>query len=84
MAEAGETVDVVLMDPPRAGSDERFLRALAKLAPTRVVYVSCNPETLTRDLAVLTQYGYRATAIQPVDMFPFTHHVETVVMLSHK
>ena len=74
--------DVVFMDPPRAGSDEKFLRALLKTAPSRVVYVSCDPGTLARDLAVLTQGGYKVHRIQPVDMFPFTEHVETVVLLT--
>jgi len=74
--------DVVFMDPPRAGSDEKFLRALLKTAPTRVVYVSCDPETLARDLGVLTAGGYKVQRIQPVDMFPFTEHVETVVKLT--
>ena len=74
--------DVVFMDPPRAGSDEKFLRALLKTAPSRVVYVSCDPGTLARDLAVLTQGGYKVQRIQPVDMFPFTEHIETVVLMS--
>ena len=73
--------DVVFLDPPRVGSDERFLRSLIRCAPERVVYVSCNPETLARDLRVLTRGGYAVKAIQPVDMFPFTNHVETVVLL---
>lgn len=84
MAAAGEKADVVLMDPPRAGSDEAFLSAVVKLAPEKVVYVSCNPETLARDLKYLTRKGYEVRKIQPVDMFGFTVHVETVVMLSHK
>ncbi len=70
------------MDPPRAGSDERFLRSLIRLAPARVVYISCNPDTLARDLAILTKGGYKAELAQPVDMFPHTNHVETVVTLS--
>ena len=82
MAAAGHRPDAVFLDPPRAGSDERFLRALIKTAPGRVVYVSCDPETLARDLAVLTAGGYRVCRIRPVDMFPFTEHVETVVLLS--
>ena len=73
--------DVVFLDPPRAGSDERFLRSLIRCAPERVVYVSCNPETLARDLRVLTKGGYQVKAIQPVDMFPFTNHVECVAKL---
>ena len=70
------------MDPPRAGSDEAFLSSVVTLAPKRVVYVSCNPETLARDLLYLTKHGYRAQECQPVDMFPWTKHVETVVLLS--
>ncbi len=81
LAQEGETVDLVLMDPPRAGSDLPFLRALVALAPKRVVYISCNPETQQRDLTYLTAQGYRVQEIQPVDMFPHTNHVETVVCL---
>ena len=85
-AKAGEKngadeVDVVFMDPPRAGSDEAFLSSVVTLAPKRVVYVSCNPETLARDLLYLTKHGYRAQECQPVDMFPWTKHVETVCLL---
>lgn len=81
MAEAGESLDVVFMDPPRSGSDEAFLASLMRLAPKRVVYVSCNPETLARDLKTLTR-GYKVEQIQPVDMFPFSGHVETVCLMS--
>ncbi len=84
LAESGEHVDVVLMDPPRAGSDMPFLRSLLTLAPSRVVYISCNPETQARDLRVLTAGGYRVTAIQPVDMFPHTSHIESVVCLTRQ
>ena len=84
MAEQGGRADVVFMDPPRAGSDERFLSSLMLLAPRRVVYISCNPETQERDLRFLTARGYQVKAIQPVDMFPHTHHVETVVLLSRR
>ncbi len=84
MAAAGEKADVVLMDPPRAGSDEAFLSAVVKLAPEKVVYVSCNPETLARDLKYLTRKGYEVRKIQPVDMFGFTVHVETVVLIQRK
>ena len=78
----GQRPDVVLMDPPRAGSDRRFLDSLIRCAPPRVVYVSCGPETLRRDLEILTRGGYRVDAVQPVDMFPFTEHVEVVVLMS--
>lgn len=83
-AERGEQVDVVLTDPPRAGCSPKFLRSLLALAPKRIVYISCNPETLARDLHTLTRGGYRAERIRPVDMFPFTNHVETVVCLTRK
>lgn len=79
-----DEVDVVFMDPPRAGSDEAFLSSVVTLAPKRVVYVSCNPETLARDLLYLTKHGYRAQECQPVDMFPWTKHVETVCLMSKK
>ena len=84
LAQSDEHVDVVLMDPPRAGSDMPFLNSLLTLAPSRVVYISCNPETQARDLRVLTQGGYRVTGIQPVDMFPHTQHIECVVALERK
>ena len=73
---------ILLMDPPRAGSTEEFLTAAAQLAPERIVYISCNPETQVRDLAFLRKFGYIATVVQPVDMFPHTNHVETVVLVS--
>ena len=81
-AHSGLRPDVVFLDPPRSGSDERFLRSLIKCAPARVVYVSCDPRTLARDLKLLCAGGYRAEKIQPVDMFPWTEHVETVVLMS--
>ena len=84
MAEKGEKADVVLMDPPRAGSDENFLRSVIKLAPAKIVYISCNPETLKRDLVYLTKNGYVAEETYPYDMFPFAEHVETVCLLSEK
>ena len=81
-AEKGQTADVIFMDPPREGSTEAFLQAVAKMGPRRVVYVSCGPDTLARDLRTLTHLGYKVESIQPVDMFPHTDHVETVVALS--
>lgn len=83
MARRKEKVDVVFMDPPRAGSDEKFLNSVLKLSPARVVYISCNPETLARDLEILTRGGYKAICAQPVDMFPHTNHVECVVQLDY-
>ena len=82
MAQNGERADVVFMDPPRAGSDEKFMASAVKMGPEKIVYISCNPETLKRDLQYLTGKGYRVKKICPVDMFPFTNHVETVVLLS--
>ena len=84
LAEEGQHVDVVFMDPPRAGSDMPFLNSLITLAPKKVVYISCNPETQARDLRVLTKNGYRVTYIQPFDMFPHTQHIECVVCLDKK
>ncbi|MGN0276057.1 MAG: 23S rRNA (uracil(1939)-C(5))-methyltransferase RlmD [Hominisplanchenecus sp.] len=84
MAENGTKPDVVFMDPPRSGSSEAFLTSLAKLAPEKVVYVSCNPETLARDVKFLRKKGYRMEEAWPVDMFPFCAHVETVCLLSRK
>ena len=74
--------DVVFLDPPREGSPPACIDAVAAMKPKRVVYVSCNPETLARDLTHLTRRGWKALKIQPVDMFPHTEHVETVVLLS--
>lgn len=84
MAAQGESMDVLFMDPPRAGSDEAFMDSLAKMAPKKVVYISCNPETLARDLKYLEKKRYKVEEIWGIDMFPWTGHVETVVMLSHK
>ena len=82
MAEQGEKADVVIMDPPRSGSTEEFMDAVGKLGAGKVVYVSCNPETLARDVRYMKQLGYRAVEAWPVDMFPGTVHVETVCLLS--
>ena len=82
MASENEKVDVVFMDPPRAGSDMKFLKSLVTLGPDRIVYISCNIETQARDLLFLVRNGYKARKIQPVDMFPHTGHVESVVLLT--
>ncbi|MDD6599595.1 MAG: 23S rRNA (uracil(1939)-C(5))-methyltransferase RlmD [Galactobacillus timonensis] len=81
LEECGETFDVVLMDPPRSGLSQQFCDALLKMKPQRAVYVSCNPETLGRDLKILGS-GYQVKKIVPVDQFPWTKHVETVVLMS--
>lgn len=81
MAEKGEKADLVIMDPPRSGSDEAFLSSLVKLAPKRVVYVSCGPDTLARDLKYLTKKGYKYISCTPFDCFPQTSHIENVVLL---
>ena len=85
-AAAGEGLhpDVVFLDPPRAGSTPECIAAVNKMKPRRVVYVSCDPETLARDVAAFTRLGWRAAKFCPVDLFPQTRHVETVVLLSHK
>lgn len=84
MAKSRQKADVVFMDPPRSGSDEKFLSSLVKFAPKRVVYISCNPVTQQRDLKYLTKHGYKVKEIQPVDMFPQTWHVEAIVLLHRK
>lgn len=81
MADSGQHADVVFMDPPRAGSDEKFLSSLIRLAPSRIVYISCGPESLARDLKYLTKHGYTVTKIQPTELFAFTEHVECVCLL---
>lgn len=82
LGEMEEAIDAVVLDPPRAGCQRKALDSLIKLAPARIAYVSCDPETLARDLKVLTAGPYRVESVQPVDMFPQTHHVECVVTLS--
>ena len=84
MASQNAHADVVFMDPPRSGSTEEFMDAVAILNPDRVVYVSCNPETLARDLAYFKKKGYRAEKAWAVDQFPATSHVETVALLQRK
>ena len=82
LAAEGLHPDIVMLDPPRKGCDEATLSAVVRMAPRRVVYVSCNPATAARDAAWLEQNGYRAEKVQPVDLFPRTRHCETVVLLS--
>ena len=82
LAAEGLHPDVVMLDPPRKGCDEATLSAVVRMAPRRVVYVSCNPATAARDAAWLEQNGYHAEKVQPVDLFPRTKHVEAVLLLS--
>lgn len=81
-AAAGERADVIFMDPPREGSTPQFIESVARMAPKRVVYVSCNPATLARDLELLTRKGYKVESSTPVDMFTHSEHIETVCALS--
>ena len=85
MAERGDRADVVIMDPPRSGSTEEFMDSIKKMGADKLVYISCNPETLARDLRYMKKLGYRVDGnAVGVDMFAETYHVETVVLLSHK
>ncbi|MDP4119131.1 MAG: 23S rRNA (uracil-5-)-methyltransferase RumA, partial [Bacillota bacterium] len=77
-----DSPDVVILDPPRKGCDNDMLSLLLELAPQRIAYISCNPATLARDMAYLCENGYTPGAVQPVDMFPQTSHVETLVLMS--
>lgn len=81
---SGVKADVVVVDPPRKGCEKSLLEAIAKMKPEKIVYVSCDPGTLARDLGILDNLGYKTLEVQPVDMFPMTGHVETVVRLHRK
>ncbi|MEF9954100.1 MAG: 23S rRNA (uracil(1939)-C(5))-methyltransferase RlmD, partial [Clostridium sp.] len=83
MAGRGEKVDVVIMDPPRSGSTKEFIDAVALMGPDRVVYVSCGPESLERDLRMFKDKGYRGSEAWPVDMFPETKHVEAIILMTY-
>lgn len=80
----GVRPEVIVVDPPRAGCEPKVLETFVKMKPERIVYVSCNPASLARDLAILSEQGYQTMEIQPVDMFPHTHHVECVAKLIRK
>ena len=81
MSQKGDRADVIVMAPPRSGSTEAFVRAAASLKPSRIVYVSCEPETLGRDLAWFRREGYHAKEVSPVDMFGFTDCVECICLI---
>ncbi len=82
LVRSGKKADKIILDPPRKGAQPEVLEAILKANPKRIVYVSCNPSTLARDLKILCGFNYRLCEVQPVDMFPHTNHVETVVLLS--
>ncbi|MGG7325680.1 23S rRNA (uracil(1939)-C(5))-methyltransferase RlmD [Clostridium baratii] len=84
LIESGIKADVIVVDPPRKGCDIKLLEAIGKVKPERVVYVSCDPSTLARDLKVLDELGYETKEVQPVDMFPHTSHIENVAKLVKK
>lgn len=84
MADEGAPLDVLMMDPPRAGSTPEFLKAACELAPKRIVYISCNPQTQARDAAFLAERGWRIVEMQPVDMFPHTSHAENIILLERR
>ena len=82
LAESGAKADCVILDPTRAGTTSQFINACGDLAPSKIVYISCCPETLARDLQGFVAQGYKALVAEPVDMFPWTDKVETIVILS--
>lgn len=84
MYKTGIRPEVIVVDPPRAGCDRLVLETFVNMNPQRIVYVSCNPASLARDIAVLAEYGYKTREIQPVDMFPQTFHVECVALIERK
>ena len=72
--------DAVVLDPPRSGCDKKLIDALLELKPKKIVYISCNPSTMARDIKLLKD-SYKVNSVQPVDLFPRTHHVESVVLM---
>ena len=79
-----QKVDIIVVDPPRAGLDKKVVEAAVRLAPTKIIYVSCDPTTLARDIARFTESGYELASAQPLDMFPQTYHIESVSLLVRK
>ena len=82
LARSGEKTDCVILDPTRLGTDKRFIKACEKLSPDKIIYISCCPETLARDIKVFRSCGYKARVAEPVDMFPFTSSIEAVCLLT--
>ncbi|MCB2286386.1 23S rRNA (uracil(1939)-C(5))-methyltransferase RlmD [Clostridium algidicarnis] len=83
LIEKGIKAEVVVVDPPRKGCAKELLEAIAHMSPKRIVYVSCDPSTLARDLAILEEMGYKAKEVQPVDMFSETSHVESIILMTY-
>ena len=79
-----EKIDAIVMDPPRSGSNEKFIRSACKIDPKRIVYISCDPSTQIRDIRIFNKYGYYCDQLYPFDMFSHTTHIETVCLLSRK
>jgi 23S rRNA (uracil1939-C5)-methyltransferase len=77
---SGDKFDVIVLDPPREGAKET-LKGLGRLSPEKIIYISCDPPTLARDLKMLTEIGYRVLKIRPFDMFPETYHIESLALL---
>ena len=84
MAQQKEKLDVVIMDPPRSGSDECFIRSAVGVKPKKILYISCNPQTQIRDLKLFKKLGYEGKEVLGVDLFPHTFHVETCVLLQRR
>ena len=84
MYKQGKRANVVVVDPPRKGCDEKVLDTIVSMEPDRVVYVSCNPSTLARDLNYLDERGYKCLEVQQVDMFPHSVHIENVALIVKK
>ena len=82
LVKSGIESNKVVLDPPRKGCERGVLEALVKMLPEKIVYVSCNPSTMARDVKYLVENGYRVMEVQPVDMFPHTPHVETICLLT--
>ena len=84
MVEYKNNVDIVIMDPPRNGSDYKFISSLIRLSPRKIVYISCNPDTQLRDIKLLLKRGYKIKDIQPFDLFSFTDHIENIILLERE
>ena len=84
LAKQKQKVDCIIMDPPRSGSTKEFMDAIKILSPQKVVYISCDPSTQARDIKYLAKLGYRSNVMYPVDMFPHTTHIETIVSIQRK